>query len=209
MARSTRPASTASLALANEIRRLRKRGFSVREIGRRTGISKSHVHNIAIGKRSVSPARAVAAAERLSRERPALVLTNEGLRAVDPLSRRERQKIGRYMRAIQDAKNAADFRAIRRRFRRTIIKTRDGEIRLETDPTTLRGLDDAGLLDVDEVFHYLITHYPQLSSHGTKQERTAVSAGLNDGAQQGAISKGAQRGPVCCSLRNRGSVPGG
>src|SRR6516164_8544151 len=36
-----------------------------------------------------------------------------------------------------------------------------------------------------------------------------VSAGLNDGAQQGAISKGAQRGPVCGSLRNRGSVPGG
>src|ERR1700738_3455580 len=37
----------------------------------------------------------------------------------------------------------------------------------------------------------------------------AVSAGLNDGAQQGAVSKGAQRGPVCCSLRHRGSVPGG
>src|SRR6516225_8681606 len=55
----------------------------------------------------------------------------------------------------------------------------------------------------------LITHYPQPSSHGTKQEHTAVSAGLNDGAQQGAISKGAERGPVCCSLRNRGSVPGG
>ena len=28
-------------------------------------------------------------------------------------------------------------------------------------------------------------------------------------AQQGAISKGAQRGPVCCSLLNRVSVPGG
>src|ERR1700739_2541499 len=55
----------------------------------------------------------------------------------------------------------------------------------------------------------LITHYPQPSSHGTKQEHTAVSAGLNDGAQQGAISKGAQRGLVCGSLRNRGSVPGG
>ncbi len=54
----------------------------------------------------------------------------------------------------------------------------------------------------------LITHYPQPSRSGTKQEHTAVSAGLNDGAQQGAISKGAQRGPVCCSLRNRGSVPG-
>src|ERR1700719_2449923 len=55
----------------------------------------------------------------------------------------------------------------------------------------------------------LITHYPQPSRRGTKQEHAAVSAGLNDGAQQGAISKGAQRGPVCCSLRNRGSVPGG
>ena len=43
----------------------------------------------------------------------------------------------------------------------------------------------------------------------TKQELTAVSAGLSDGAQQGAISKGAQRGPICGSLRNRGSVPGG
>src|SRR5260370_10497983 len=56
---------------------------------------------------------------------------------------------------------------------------------------------------------FLITHYPQPSSHGTKQEHMAVSAGLNDGAQYGAVSKGAQRGPVCCSLRNRGSVPGG
>jgi hypothetical protein len=56
---------------------------------------------------------------------------------------------------------------------------------------------------------FLITRYSQPSSHGTKQEHMAVSAGLNDGAQQGAISKGAQRGPVCCALRNRGSVPGG
>src|SRR5882724_624303 len=42
-----------------------------------------------------------------------------------------------------------------------------------------------------------------------KQGHTVVSAGLSDGAQQGAISKGAQRGPVCCSLRNSGSVPRG
>src|SRR5690242_15893214 len=60
-----------------------------------------------------------------------------------------------------------------------------------------------------QYYPYLITHYPQLSRRGTKQEHTVVSAGLSDGAQQGAISKGAQRGPVCCSLRNRGSVPGG
>src|ERR1700730_12659440 len=61
----------------------------------------------------------------------------------------------------------------------------------------------------DPLNGYLITHYPQPSRRGPKQEHTAVSAGLNDGAQQGAVSKGAQRGPVCCPLRNRGSVPGG
>ena len=32
---------------------------------------------------------------------------------------------------------------------------------------------------------FLITHYPQPSRYGTKQEYAAVSAGLNDGAQQG------------------------
>lgn len=155
MAPSTRPPpSTDSLALADEIRRLRERGFSVREIGRRTGLSKSHVHNIAIGRRGVSTPRAVAATERLSRERSAFVLTDAGLRAVDPLSRRERQKIGRYMRAIQDAKDTSDFRAIRHRFRRTFIRTSEGEFHLETDPDVLRDLDDAGLLNIEEVFHY-------------------------------------------------------
>ena len=155
MARSTRsPSSAAGSALADEIRRLRERGFSVREIGRRTGLSKSHVHNIAIGKRGVSASRAMAATERLSRERSALVLTDGGLRAVEPLNRRERQKIGRYMRAIQDAKDTADFRAIRRRFQRMVIKTSQGELRPETDPQVLRNLDDAGLLDIEEVFHY-------------------------------------------------------
>src|SRR5207302_10293685 len=68
---------------------------------------------------------------------------------------------------------------------------------------------DLSVTTDDRPFFFLITHYPQPPSHGTKQEHTAVSAGLNNGAQQGAISKGAQRGPVCCSLRNRGSVPGG
>jgi transcriptional regulator with XRE-family HTH domain len=154
MARSTRPPSTTSLALADQIRRLRERGVSVREIGRRTGLSKSHVHNIAIGKRGISSARAIAAVERLTRERPALSIIDGQVRAIDPLSRRERQKIGRYMRAIQDAKDDNDFRAIRRRFRHTVIKTSEGEFRLETDPEALRNLDDAGLLDIEEVFHY-------------------------------------------------------
>jgi hypothetical protein len=38
-------------------------------------------------------------------------------------------------------------------------------------------------------FAFLITDYPQPSLYGIKQEHTAVSAGLSDGAQQGPVSK--------------------
>jgi transcriptional regulator with XRE-family HTH domain len=154
MVRPKPPPSPESQALVEQILRLRQSGYSVREIGRRTGLSKSFVHDISIGKRGVSAPRAVTASERLSRELSALILTDGGLRAVDPLSRRERQKIGRYMRAVQDAKHIGDYRQIRRRFGRTVIKTSEGDFRPETDPEVLRDLDDAGLLDIDEVFHY-------------------------------------------------------
>jgi transcriptional regulator with XRE-family HTH domain len=154
MARTARPPSPASLALAEEIRRLHQQGYSVREIARRTGLSKSHVHNILIGKRGISAARAVAASERLSRERPALAIIDGQVRAINPVSRPDRQKIGRYMRAVQDAKRAGDFRNLRRRFRRTVLRTSDGEFRFETDPAVLLELDDAGELDIDEVIHY-------------------------------------------------------
>jgi len=154
MPRRTRPTSPETQSLTEEIRRMLKGGYSVREVARRTGISKSHVHNISIGKRGVSTTRAAAATERLSRERSALALIDAQLLAIDPKTRRDRQKIGRYMRAVKDAKRVSDFRAIRRRFRRTVIKTSEGEFRFETDPEVLMELDDAGLLDIDEVFHY-------------------------------------------------------
>ena len=154
MARTARPPLPASLALAEEIRRLRQQRYSVREIARRTGISKSHVHNISIGKRGISAARAVAASERLTRERPALAIIDGQVRAINPVSRPDRQKIGRYMRAVQDAKRAGDFRNLRRRFRRTVLRTSEGEFRFETDPAVLLELDDAGELDLDEVIHY-------------------------------------------------------
>jgi transcriptional regulator with XRE-family HTH domain len=151
---SARPSSPEAGLLTQQIRRMRETGYSVREIARRTGISKSHVHNIAIGKRGVSTSRATAAAERLSRERSALVFIDGQLRAIDPMTQRDRQKIGRYMRAVKDAKRFGDFRDIRRRFRRSVIRTSEGEFHFETDPEILMELDDAGLLDIDEVFHY-------------------------------------------------------
>jgi transcriptional regulator with XRE-family HTH domain len=154
MARTKPPPSPESRALVEQIQQLRQRGYSVREIARRTGISKSHVHDISTGKRGVSSARATVATEHLSRERPALVFTNGQPLAVDPVSRRDRQKIGRYMRAVQDARRSGDFRGLRRRFRRTVIKTTEGDLRPETDVRALRELDDAGLLQLDEVFHY-------------------------------------------------------
>jgi transcriptional regulator with XRE-family HTH domain len=154
MARTKPAPSPESRALVEQVRRLRQRGYSVREIARRTGLSKSHVHDISTGKRGVSATRAAAATEHLSRERPALVIIDGQIRAVDPMGGRDRQKIGRYMRAVQDARRSSDFRELRRRFKRTVLRTSEGEFRFETDPIALRELDDAGLLQLDEVFHY-------------------------------------------------------
>jgi transcriptional regulator with XRE-family HTH domain len=53
MARAKPPPSHESRALVEQIQQLRQRGYSVREIARRTGISKSHVHDISTGKRGV------------------------------------------------------------------------------------------------------------------------------------------------------------
>jgi transcriptional regulator with XRE-family HTH domain len=154
MVRAKPPPSRESRLFIEEIRRLRGSGYSVREIARRTGISKSHVHDISTGRRRVSAARAAAATEHLSRERPALAIIDGEIRPVDPMGKRDRQKIGRYMRAVQDARRSGDFRGLRRRFKRTVIKTSEGEFRFETDPTALHELDDAGRLQLDEVFHY-------------------------------------------------------
>ena len=154
MARAKPPRSHESRALVEQIQQLRQRGYSVREIARRTGISKSHVHDISTGKRGVSAARAAAATEHLSRERPALAIIDGQIRAIDPVSKRDRQKIGRYMHAVQDARRSGDFRELRRRFKRTVLRTSEGEFRFETDTTALHELDDAGLLQLDEIFHY-------------------------------------------------------
>jgi hypothetical protein len=154
MARAKPTPSAESWALVEQIQQLRQRGYSVREIAWRTGISKSHVHDISTGRRGVSVRRAVAATEHLSRERPALAIIDGQVRTVDPMGRRDRQKVGRYMRAVQDGRRSGDFRELRRRFKRTVLRTSEGEFRFETDATVLHELDDAGVLQLDEVFHY-------------------------------------------------------
>jgi hypothetical protein len=72
-------------------------------------------------------------------------------------------------------------------------------------PDKIRATRAAGFVNTEMVFDgktlsmlgkdtnvYLITDYPQPFTHGTKQEHMAVSAGLDDGAQQGSVSKGPQ-----------------
>jgi transcriptional regulator with XRE-family HTH domain len=154
MARAKPPPSLESRALVEQIRQLRERGYSVREIARRTGISKSHVHDISTGRCGLSATRAAAATETLSREQWGWAIIDGQTLRVDPVSQRDRQKIGRYWRAVQDARRSGDFRELRRRFKHTVIKTSGGEVRLETDPIVLHELDDAGVLQLDEVFHY-------------------------------------------------------
>jgi hypothetical protein len=154
MARAKSTPSAESRALVEQIQRLRQAGYSVREIALRTKISKSHVHDLSTGKRGVSAARAAAAIEELSGQRSAFAVIEGQIRAVDPLNKRERQKIGRYMRAVQDAGRSGDFRDLGRRFKRSVLRTSEGEFHFETNANVLRELDDAGLLQLDEVFHY-------------------------------------------------------
>jgi hypothetical protein len=123
----------------------------------------------------VSAARAAAATEHLSRERPALAIIDGQIRAIDPVSKRDRQKLGRYMRAVQDARRSGDFRELRRRFKRTVLRTSEGEFLFETDTTALRELDDAGLLQLDEIFHYEPVATAPLTP--TKNVTSATKAG--------------------------------
>jgi transcriptional regulator with XRE-family HTH domain len=118
VARAKPPPSPESRALVEQIQRLRQLGYSVREIARRTGISKSHVHDISIGKRGVSATRAAAATEQLSGDQRGWAIIDGQTLKVDPVSQRDRQKIGRYWHAIQDARRSGDFREVRRRFKR-------------------------------------------------------------------------------------------
>jgi transcriptional regulator with XRE-family HTH domain len=154
MARAPRPQSAASAGLAATIRRMREQGFPVREIARRTGISKSQVHNISIGKRRASEGRAVAAASRLGEFPVMRAIAGGELVDAEPLTQRDRAKLGRYLHAVGEAKRTGDFREVKKSLPRSglVIKTTAGRLRLETDSDVLKALSDGGELDIAEIY---------------------------------------------------------
>lgn len=135
----------------DEIRAMRADGLSVREIGRRTGLGKSTVHDVLTGKYGVSATRAVVVGERVARYDGMLVVADGGVRVVDPATRRNRSLVGRQWRAIDAWRRTGDDRVLAP-FRGKSIRLRGGQrLRLETDPSVLRELDDAGQLVPDEI----------------------------------------------------------
>jgi hypothetical protein len=152
--RSSPSASLESRGLVAQIHDLRQQGFSFQEIARKTELSKRFVQHLAAGTRGISPSRAAVAASMLGRSQSSYIISDGQQLAVHPLNRREYSKVGRYWASLKQARRAGDYRPIRLRHRNTVIRTAEGDIRLETDPNVLRELDDAGLLSLDEPIHY-------------------------------------------------------
>ena len=154
MAKPRRSASPAKI-IEGDIRRMRERGFSVRELARRTGLGKSFVHDVTRGKRRLSAKRATGVSERLSRiigkMRVIPIGGPPGL--VEPLHQRDFSKIGRFWNVLEKARRVGDYGVMKRELtnaQRT-IRTTEGTVELETDPKVLRELDDAGLLTPQEI----------------------------------------------------------
>jgi hypothetical protein len=154
MARSGNHRSPARRTEA-KIRRMRRRGFSEREIGRRTGLGKSFVHDVVHRKRRLSTQRAAAVSERLSRIVGKMRVIRAGgvLDVVEPLHQRDFSKIGRFWNTLEKARRLGDRNLLERELTKAqrTIKTTEGTIMLETDPDMFRELDDAGLLTPQEI----------------------------------------------------------
>jgi hypothetical protein len=143
----------AASSMRAKIRRMRREGFSVREIARQTHLSKTFVHDVSRGKRRLSAKRAAVASERLAQQGGMRVIVNGHRDVVRPLRKRDRSKIGKFWNVLEKARRRGDYALIRKslsKAQRTIHTTQGTQI-LESDLVDLRKLDDAGLLTPDEI----------------------------------------------------------
>jgi transcriptional regulator with XRE-family HTH domain len=137
-----------------DIRRMRERGLSVREIARRSGLGKSFVHDVTRGKRQISAQRAAIVSERLSRVVGTMrVIVDGQVLIVEPLHQRDFSKIGRYWNVLEKTRRLGNYDQLKRELTKAqrTIKTTEGTLVLETDPIVLRELDDAGMLTPQEI----------------------------------------------------------
>jgi transcriptional regulator with XRE-family HTH domain len=162
MARSRRRASpsSVSLELARRVRELRQSGVSTREIARRSGISKSQISNIELGKRNASEQTATAALEKLGSEENSerRVAINGEWQLISPAHARDFSKVARFQQLLGQTHRTADYRLIRRTLSKSQLTVkilgeggRTKTVILDADPDNLRRLDDAGLLAATQV----------------------------------------------------------
>jgi transcriptional regulator with XRE-family HTH domain len=154
-----RPQSRKSRALERRMKALQRAGLSVREIGRRTGVSKSQVHNILTGKRRASERAAEAALVRLGPKTAKRKVVVDGkAQWVRPLRGEDFTKWGKWSRTLREASAAGDYRMVGRELSRKDLTMhiagaggKRETIRLEADPAVLRQLDDASALQHDVI----------------------------------------------------------
>jgi transcriptional regulator with XRE-family HTH domain len=142
-------------AAVEDIKRMRQQGISVREIARRTGLSKTFVHNVARGKSGISAGRAQTTLSLADDDAwKGSVVTGADVRLVNPLTKRDRSKIGRYWSKMRQARRTGDFGLIKRELSNAglRINTTEGKITLQSDPEILRELDELGELNPAEIW---------------------------------------------------------
>jgi hypothetical protein len=140
--------------------------MSQRAIARQIGLSESFVRDILKGRRNISSGRAVrvgfkeispaVSASPHARGLPFRMWTfikgGGARRPVRPMTGADASKIGRYMNRVKRGKHQG-FGIVRKELPASdfSVRTAGGRIDLEDDPDALAELDEAGLLDVENI----------------------------------------------------------
>jgi transcriptional regulator with XRE-family HTH domain len=135
---------------------LQQRGFSIREIARRSGLSRGEVFGILKGQHGTRAATTERTLANLSKDYTMTVLTHSGQRDVEPANADAYSRNGAYWNAIKQVTHSyfRDFSALRPFEGKYIeIIGPNGRERLYfvTDPGEIRRLASAGELDPVEI----------------------------------------------------------
>ena len=150
-----RAPSQAAEDLRATIRGQLDQGFSTRTIAAKLGIGETSVRDINTGRRGVSEAKAKAALRSFvenSSDMHGFPVSGGGFRVVEPRTRREASRIGKYLNALGQAQKTGDYRLVRKimRGKETIIGPGGETVRLETGPRRLREAARRGPLELSQ-----------------------------------------------------------
>jgi hypothetical protein len=155
MARSSRPPSQAAADLRATIGTQLEQGFSTRTVAAKLGIAETSVRDIHTGRRGVSEGKAEAALRSFVGNNSGITVpvAGGGFMVVEPHTRREASRLGKYLNALGQAQKTGDYRLVHKIMhgRETIIGPGGETVRLETGPRRLREAADADLLNFRNV----------------------------------------------------------